>query len=118
MMKKNKKPSFFVVGMQKSGTTTLHKWLNSHPEITLPNYKETHFFSDEKNSQIKLTDMKGGGDMQSLATIDLTEIVKLEQENRKWLSLDLKERVIKAWQDSETAKEAGDKKLWHCFLRH
>ena len=48
MMKKNKKPSFFVVGMQKSGTTTLHKWLNSHPEITLPNYKETHFFSDEK----------------------------------------------------------------------
>ena len=48
MMKKNIKPSFFVVGMQKSGTTTLHKWLNSHPEITLPNYKETHFFSDEK----------------------------------------------------------------------
>ena len=47
-MKKNKKPSFFVAGMQKSGTTTLHKWLNSHPEITLPNYKETHFFSDEK----------------------------------------------------------------------
>ncbi|MBI73013.1 MAG: hypothetical protein CMG61_06380 [Candidatus Marinimicrobia bacterium] len=48
MIKKNKKPSFFVVGMQKSGTTTLHKWLDSHPEITLPNYKETHFFSDEK----------------------------------------------------------------------
>ena len=26
------------------------------------------------------------------------------------LSLDLRKRVIKAWQDSETAKEAGDKK--------
>ena len=28
----------------------------------------------------------------------------------KRLSLDLRERVIKAWKDSETAKEAGDKK--------
>ena len=38
-------PSFFVLGAQKSGTTTLHEWLKLHPDICLPYIKETHFFS-------------------------------------------------------------------------
>lgn len=42
-------PSFFVVGAQKAGTTTLHHRLLAYPEISLPITKETHFFSsDEK----------------------------------------------------------------------
>lgn len=39
-------PSFFVVGAQKSGTTTLHEWLQNEPKLCLPYHKETHFFSD------------------------------------------------------------------------
>lgn len=41
-------PSFFVVGAQKAGTTSLHGWLKRHPSIRLPKVKETHFFSDDE----------------------------------------------------------------------
>lgn len=40
-------PWFFVVGAQKSGTTTLHDWLSKSKEVALPWSKETHFFRDE-----------------------------------------------------------------------
>ena len=40
--------SFFVVGAQKAGTTTLHDLLYREPSVDLPSIKETHFFSDYK----------------------------------------------------------------------
>jgi len=40
------KPSFFVVGAQKAGTTALHHFLSEHPDIYLPRQKETKFFVD------------------------------------------------------------------------
>ena len=40
-----KLPDFFVVGAQKSGTTTIHDLLKQNNQISLPEYKETHFFS-------------------------------------------------------------------------
>jgi hypothetical protein len=39
-------PSFFVIGAQKAGTTSLHTWLSQQPGVCLPKVKETHFFSD------------------------------------------------------------------------
>lgn len=39
---------FICIGAQKSGTTTLHNILNSHPDIYLPNNKEAHFFDQEE----------------------------------------------------------------------
>jgi hypothetical protein len=42
-----KMPSFFIVGAQKAGTTTLHDWLVMHPSVCLPAIKETHYFRDE-----------------------------------------------------------------------
>lgn len=48
-------PAFFVLGVQKSGTSTLHNWLNQNPNISLPTLKETHFFSDESHFQKGLT---------------------------------------------------------------
>jgi len=39
---------FLVVGAQKCGTTSLHRYLSSHPEIFLPPEKEIAFFYDEK----------------------------------------------------------------------
>jgi hypothetical protein len=38
-------PSFFVVGAQKAGTTSLQKWLAQQPDVCLPGIKETGFFN-------------------------------------------------------------------------
>lgn len=40
-------PNFFIVGAQKCGTTSLHSYLESHPELYLPPGKETKFFVDD-----------------------------------------------------------------------
>ena len=43
------KIDFFILGAQKSGTSTLHEVLRSNSLIALPENKETHYFSfDEK----------------------------------------------------------------------
>jgi hypothetical protein len=39
-----KKPDFFIVGVPKCGTTTMHNYLKQHPEIFLPELKELHCF--------------------------------------------------------------------------
>ncbi len=44
-----KRPNFFCVGAQKAGTSTLHEILKNHPQIYLPEGKETHFFNKDKN---------------------------------------------------------------------
>jgi hypothetical protein len=41
-------PNFLVVGAQKSGTTSLHHYLQAHPDIFLPAQKETKFFVHDK----------------------------------------------------------------------
>lgn len=41
-------PSFFVVGAQKAGTTSLHSWLSQQPDVCLPKFKETQFFSNHE----------------------------------------------------------------------
>ena len=46
-----KLPTFFCVGAQKSGTTTLHDILIQHPQICLPEEKETKFFQDNEKYQ-------------------------------------------------------------------
>src|ERR1700756_4524305 len=43
-----KRLDFIVPGAQKSGTTALHYFLNSHPEIALPERQELHFFDGEE----------------------------------------------------------------------
>lgn len=37
-------PNFLVIGAQKSGTTWLHEFLNSRPDVFVPNKKELMFF--------------------------------------------------------------------------
>ena len=52
---KNKLPNFLIVGAAKSGTSSLHNYLNQHPDIFMPtfnkngvNVKEPQFFVKEK----------------------------------------------------------------------
>jgi len=41
-----KKPNFFIIGAPKCGTTSLARWLETHPRVFLPpRRKEPHFFS-------------------------------------------------------------------------
>lgn len=48
------KPNFFIVGAPKCGTTSLHEYLQRHPEVFLPYYKEPHFFgSDLEGSRFR-----------------------------------------------------------------
>ena len=41
----NRAPNFIVVGAAKSGTTSIHYYLKQHPEIYLPENKESFFFA-------------------------------------------------------------------------
>lgn len=43
------KPTFLVIGAQKSGTTWLQKNLSEHPEIFSPRHKELHYFDKDEN---------------------------------------------------------------------
>ena len=40
------KPNFFILGAAKSGTTSLFECLDGHPEVHIPDAKETNFFCD------------------------------------------------------------------------
>ena len=42
-----KKPNFIIAGFPKCGTTSLHHYLNEHPQIFMPSQKELHFFTYE-----------------------------------------------------------------------
>lgn len=41
---KKKLPDFFIIGAQKSGTTTVSAYLNQHPQLFSSTKKEVHFF--------------------------------------------------------------------------
>ena len=42
-------PNLIIIGAMKSGTTSLHYYLNLHPEISMSRQKELNFFIKEKN---------------------------------------------------------------------
>jgi hypothetical protein len=46
--KKVERLDFILAGAQKSGTTALHYFLQKHPNITLGDQQEMHFFDDEE----------------------------------------------------------------------
>lgn len=39
------KPTFLIIGAQKCGTTALHKFLSTHPQLLRPKIKEIDYFS-------------------------------------------------------------------------
>jgi hypothetical protein len=50
----DKKVDFFIIGAQKSGTTSLANMLAAHPEVCFAKHKEPQFFSKEANWEDKL----------------------------------------------------------------
>src|SRR5690554_4933962 len=45
-MKKPRFPNLLIIGAMKSGTTSLHDYLNKHPDIFMSEPKEIHFYND------------------------------------------------------------------------
>jgi len=44
-------PNTFIIGVQKAGTTTLHSWLNQHPDIYGPEYlKDVDYFANPEKA--------------------------------------------------------------------
>jgi hypothetical protein len=41
------RPTFFIAGAPKCGTTSLAEWLNGHPDAWIPPEKELHYFDRE-----------------------------------------------------------------------
>jgi SAM-dependent methyltransferase len=46
-------PTFFGIGAQKAGTTTLHHLLATHPRIFVPAEKEVHYFTLHANRNLE-----------------------------------------------------------------
>ena len=51
------KVNFFIVGAPKAGTTSLHYYLDEHPNINMSSIKETNYFSNQeiKEQNLSLT---------------------------------------------------------------
>lgn len=47
MTEVRRRPNLFVIGAMKSGTTSLHEYLNAHPQIAMSKWKEPAFFVEE-----------------------------------------------------------------------
>jgi hypothetical protein len=62
-------PNFLIVGAAKSGTTSLHYYLQQHPDIYLPARKELHYFAREY--MFRLTG--GPGDRNVLSYVCRTQ---------------------------------------------
>jgi hypothetical protein len=41
-------PNFLIIGAQKSGTTSLYRYLQAHPDVFMPRHKEPDFFVAER----------------------------------------------------------------------
>jgi hypothetical protein len=41
-------PDFVIIGTMKSGTTTLHRWLDAHPCVAMPANKEPNYFINDR----------------------------------------------------------------------
>jgi hypothetical protein len=47
MTEVRRRPNLFIIGAMKSGTTSLHEYLNTHPQIAMSTWKEPAFFVEE-----------------------------------------------------------------------
>jgi|SRR5699024_7162410 len=64
-----KKPNFFIAGVSKCGTTSLHNYMDLHPDVFMSGTKEPHYFIKD----ILEFPHKGPGDRQRKNIVDSIE---------------------------------------------
>lgn len=42
-----RKPNFFIMGAPKCGTTSMYRYLSTHPSVFVPDWKEPHYFATD-----------------------------------------------------------------------
>ena len=50
------KPNFFILGAPKCGTTSLARWLETHPNVYFSPVKEPHYFSTDLSNRVIKTE--------------------------------------------------------------
>lgn len=58
-----KAPDILMVGAAKSGTTTLYKWLDQHPDIYFPPHRKEPFYFSFANTKPEFTDPEFAGSL-------------------------------------------------------
>lgn len=95
-------PDFLIIGAGKSGTTSLDKYLNQHPQIFIPKTKEPNFFGYERTSIEDLPDEDKKHYQRSVTTLQAylalfaearPDQVKGETSNTYMYHLDAPERI-------------------------
>ncbi len=61
-------PNFLIIGAAKAGTTSLYHYLRQHPDVYLPEQKETNFFALEGAP----LDFRGPGDREFISSFSVT----------------------------------------------
>ena len=75
-------PDFLVIGMMKSGTTTLFRWLGEHPSVSLPRVKEPGVLAERHLDADRLSWYQGlfsevpAGDHTGEASVTYTDPAK------------------------------------------
>ena len=65
----NMNPAFLGIGAQKAGTTWLHRNLNDHPEIWMPEDKELHWWYDDDPEMDRFRVVRRTGTMEQYQTL-------------------------------------------------
>ncbi len=89
-------PTFIIAGERRSGTTSLSKWLRTHPSIWMPPTKDLFFFVEEE--------MKGRKDWRKV-------VVKPEH----WAMTHTPEDYTAAFQGAGPGQVAGEKSADYLF---
>ena len=58
LITEDKLPNLFIPGAGKSGTSSLHQFLNTHPSISMSTIKEPHFWTNPNYDKYKLQDFE------------------------------------------------------------
>lgn len=83
-------PNFLIIGTNKSGTTSLYHYLNSHPDIYMSPLKEPHFFSFEGEN------LKLRGPDNTFARINDYAITDFEEYKKLFSEVQNEQRVGEA----------------------
>jgi len=81
-------PSLYLVGAQKSGTTSLADYLDQHPNIVLSNPKETHYLTSVKHPSESWYRSCYGNTNDSVILLDASTSYSMKPLSDKSLNID------------------------------
>jgi hypothetical protein len=108
-----KAPNFFIVGTGKAGTTSLHGYLNQHPQIYMCPVKEPAYFAAEIRAENLAAPMRSHVALQSRALAEILHDGRPDPEFG-WIAAEWDDytRLFQGVQDESAVGEATPAYLW------